>query len=269
MEKNESFDKREGPREPEYAQDEQTGKVFKLKPEKHRDVLAATIGILYSIAMLVFLAWLLFDLCTDNRSLLKCLNLQNAEILESPIFRLIVYAVIGGGLGGTINGIRSFILWHCERAAFGWRFIWKNITHPLLGAVLAAIVYAIIRGGIAAFEGGLAAESEPGGTQAFSAFAIGALSGYGSHKVFRWLDEQVNKLFRISPPTETKVPDLAGKTKDQAEALLKEAKLNIGKIDYKPSADPGKIDKVIAQKPSSDSNIPVGGSINITIGTKT
>lgn len=269
MEKNESFNKQEGAKEPGYAQDEQTGKVFKLKPERYWDVIAATIGILYSIAMLIFFSWLLFDLCTDNRSLLKFLILQNVDILESPIFRLIVYAVIGGGLGGTINGIRSIIIWHCERAAFGWRFIWKNITHPLLGAVLAAIVYAIIRGGIAAFEGGLAAKSEPGGTQAFSAFAIGALSGYGSHKVFRWLDEQVNKLFRISPPTEIKVPDLTGKTKNEAEALLKEAKLNVGKIDYKPSEDPGKIDKVVAQIPPSGSNISVGGSIDITIGAKT
>ncbi len=252
----------------EYAEDEQSGKVFKLEPEESWDIVAAIISILYSIAMLIFFSWLLLDFCTDNKSLLKVLDLQDAKILESPFFRLIAYTVIGGGLGGTINGIRSFIVWHCERKAYGWRFVWKNITLPLLGAVLAAIVYAIVRGGIAAFGGGFAL-TEQREVQGFTAFAIGALAGYGSHKVFRWLDDQVNKLFKISPTEEAKVPDLTGKTKDEAEASLKEHTLNLGKVDYEPSADTEKIDKIIGQNPAPDTAIPVHGSVDITIATKT
>jgi hypothetical protein len=254
--------------EPKWAVDEQTGKPFKLEPEKTWDTVAAIISILYSIAMLVFFSWLALDFFAENKSLLKFLGLQDAKILESPFFRLIAYTVIGGGLGGTINGIRSFIVWHCERKAFGWRFVWKNITFPLIGPVLAAIVYAIVRGGIAAFGGGFA-PTEQGEVQGFTAFAIGALAGYGSHKVFRWFDDQVNKLFRISPIEETKVPDLAGKSKDEAETLLKEVSLNLGKVDYEPSADPGKIDKIIGQNPPPDTKIRVDGSVDITIARKT
>jgi hypothetical protein len=268
MEKKESIEKEEKTKKPEFAQDEQTGKVYELEPERCRDTIAATISILYSIAMLIFFSWLLIDFCTGNRLLLRFLIPQNAKILESSLFRLIAYTVLGGGLGGTINGIRSVIIWHCERRAFGWRFVWKNITLPLLGVVLAAIVYAIIRGGIAAFGGGFAIPAEAGDTQAFSAFAVGAIAGYGSHKVFRWLDEQVNKLFRISPVSETRVPDLNNKTKDEAEALLKEVKLNLGKVNHKPVENQARIDKVINQNPGPDSKIPVGGSVDITLGSK-
>jgi hypothetical protein len=263
------LEKKPKPKKPKkYARDEQTGKIFELEPEMTWDILAATISVLYSIIMLVFFSWLLFELCTGSRFLWKFLSLENTEILDSTLFRLIAYTVIGGGLGGTINGIRSFIIWHCERKAFGWRFVWKNITLPLLGAVLAAIVYAIVRGGIAAFGGGFVVPTESGPTQAFSAFAVGAIAGYGSHKVFRWLDEQVNKLFKISPPPETKVPDLKDKTKDEAETLLMEAKLNLGEVNYKPVEDPAKVDKVIGQNPLPDSKIPEGESVDITIGTK-
>lgn len=268
MDKKDSIKEQEEEKKPEeFAQDEQTGKIFRLEQEKVADIAAATISILYSIVMLVFFSWLLFDICTGNKLLLTFFPLESSKLLDSPLFRLIAYTVIGGGLGGVINGIRSFIVWHCERRAYGWRFLWKNISLPLLGAVLAAIVYAIIRGGIAAFEGGFV-PSEANGAQAFSAFAIGALAGYGSHKVFRWLDDKVNKLFRISPTTETEVPDLIAKTKDEAEIMLKKANLILGEVDHEIIDDSEKIDKVIHQNPDPSSKIQVGGTVAITIGKK-
>ena len=250
------------------AVDEQTLQSFVVKPEKWWDTLAATFSILYSIAMLVFFSLLLLDICTRGKALLR-LSLIDPSIHESALFRLIAFTVIGGGLGGVINGIRSFIGWHCERGAFGWRFIWKNISLPLLGAILAAIVYAIIRGGIAAFGGDFNL-GEAGPAQEFSAFAVGSLAGYGSHKVFRWLDAQVDKLFKIpsAQATTTTVPDLTGKTQEEAKAVLKEANLELGEIDQKPVEDPAMLDKIINQNPLPETKAPAGSTVDITIATK-
>lgn len=252
----------------EWARDDQTGKLFELETEQWWDILAATISIFYLIAMLIFFSLLLVDICTGGNTLLK-LNLINAEMHKSALFRLIAFTIIGGGLGGVINGMRSFIGWHCERRAFGWRFVWKSISLPLLGATLAAVVYAVIRGGIAAFGGDFNLENA-GAAQEFSAFAVGSLAGYGSHKVFRWLDAQVDKLFKITPESvaTTKVPNLVDKTQKEAEVLLKEANLIIGKVDQKPEEDPNKTNKVIDQNPLPDTVAPTGSSVDITIAVK-
>jgi len=248
-----------------FARDEQTGKVFPLRDEAGWDIAAATFSIVYLIAMLVFLCWLLLDMSIGQNTLLKAILPKGTDYLNSPLFWLIAYTVVGGGLGGVINGIRSFIAWHPENEAFGRRFVWKYITRPLVGFVLAAIVYAIIRGGIAAFGGDLA----PGNsfsTQAMWAFAIGALAGYGSHKVYKWLDSQVNKLFKIAEVPQVRVPDVKDKTKDEAEAILAKANLNLGKVQEKMSTDPSKVGKVIDQDPPADSMIPEADSVDIVIG---
>jgi hypothetical protein len=251
-----------------WAFDDQTGKSFKLEPEKWWDALAATFSILYSIAMLFFFSWLLFDICIGSKILVRFI-FKDSAAQPPALFRLIAFTVIGGGLGGVINGIRSFIGWHCERKAFGWRFLWKNISLPLLGAILAAIVYAIIRGGIASFGGDFNL-SEANATQEFSAFAVGSLAGYGSHKVFKWLDAQVDKLFKIQPgeAAKTTVPNLTDKTQEEAEAVLKEANLKLGKVDQKPVEDLTKVNKVIDQNPAPDSSAPAGSSVDIIVGLK-
>lgn len=250
------------------AVDEQTGKTYKLVPETEVSIVAATFSGFYLIAMLVFFCWQFLDIVSGQNLLLTLVLPHDTDYLNTPQFRLIAYTVIGGGLGGVINGIRSFIVWHPERAAFGWRFIWKYITLPFVGVVLAAMVYAIIHGGIAVV-GGSYVPGDDLTTQSFSAFAIGALTGYGSHKVFVWLDKQVNKLFRTIPAAAVKVPDLEGKTQKEAEDTLKECNLILGKVDKKAVDEPAKVDKVIDQTPAADSMISKGESVDIVIGTKT
>lgn len=239
--------------------DEQTGKSYKLVPEAYWDIAAAIFSILYLVAMLVFFSCLLFAIWVKQ-------SFQE-DNPNSPVYLLIAYTVIGGGLGGIVNGIRSFIVWHAERKAFGRRYVWKYITLPLLGAVLAAIVYALIRSGIVAF-GGNFAPSENFTHQALAAFAIGTLSGYGSNKVFKWLDGHVNKLFRIATTIGVKVPDLKGKTQEEAEVALKECNLNLGRVSQKASDDSAEVDKVISQNPSAGSICSKGAPVDITIATR-
>lgn len=245
------------------ATDEQTGKDFDMWSEALWDTLAAAFSILYLLIMLFFLCWALFDIYHGQNELLTRIFSEDTIYPDSPQSRVIAYVVIGGGLGGVVNGFRSIISWHAERKAFGWRFMWKYITLPPLGALLGAMVYAIVYGGIGIL-GGTFAEAENYPNQALSAFAIGALSGYGSHKVFLWLDEQVNKLFIIM----VKVPDLTGKTQKEAKLALEKVHLKLGTVSQEVSSDPNIIDKIISQNPAAGSRCSKGDSVDITIAVK-
>jgi len=177
-----------------------TDRIVELVPEKTWDIIAATFSILYLVVMLVVFSVLLFAVLANHSS-----------HEDNPIYMLMAYTAIGGGLGAIVNGIRSFISWHADRQAFGRRYVWKYISLPLLGAALATMIYAFFRSGLVAFGGNFAPEDNFA-NQALAAFAIGALSGYGSHRVLKWLDEKVKKLFKITETVEAKESDLKDKT---------------------------------------------------------
>ncbi|MHC4085480.1 MAG: helix-turn-helix domain-containing protein [Planctomycetota bacterium] len=187
--------------------DEQTGKSYEVVSEGTWDVAVAVLSILYLVVVLVTFTCLFFAIWRD----------YSIEIDDpkSPVFLLMTYAVVGGGLGGAINGIRSFIGWHAEREAFKRRYVWKYISQPLIGVALAATVYAFFRSGLVAF-GGNFSPNQNFANQALAAFAIGAFSGYGSRSFLILLDRFFKRLFKIADTdTDTvgiKVPDLKGKT---------------------------------------------------------
>ena len=236
--------------------DEQTGKTYKLIPEKPWDIIAATFSILYLILMLFIFSGLLVAVW----------NVQSFEHnTDLAVYLLLIYAVIGGGLGGVVNGIRSFIDWHAERQAFGRRYIWKYITQPLLGAVLAAMVYAVFRSGLVASGANFVPEDNFA-NQSLAAFALGALAGYGSRRVLIWLEKLVKKIFKTPPAI--KIPDLKGKTQQEAKAALEEADLKLGEVSKEVSADPAAVDKVIRQNPTAGSMTAKGAAVDITIATR-
>jgi len=189
--------------------DEQTGKSYEVVPEETWDVVMAVLSILYLVVVLVTFICLFFAIWTGYS-----IEVDNPKF---PVLLLMAYAVVGGGIGGAVNGIRSFIGWHAEREAFKHRYVWKYISLPLIGVALAVIVYAFFRSGLVAF-GGNFAPNENFANQALAAFAIGALSGYGSRRVLIWLDRLVKKLLKIADTDTgavgTKVPDLKGKTEE-------------------------------------------------------
>lgn len=181
------------------ARDEQTGKEYELIPEKKLDMFIALLSTIYLLFSLVFSLWLLFDVWTRNYSFVfGNSNLKNA--LFNQAFQTPAYAFIGGLLGGTVNGIRSIISWHSERKSFGSRFIYKYLSLPLLGGTLALFAYALLSSGIAVLSG-----VSPSGTEnanaSLSMFSLGALAGYGSHKLFVWLDSHVNRIFKTTDST--------------------------------------------------------------------
>ena len=208
--------------------DEQTGKSYEVVPEETWDVVVAVLSILYLVVVLVTFIYLFFAIWMGYS-----IEVDNPKF---PVLLLMAYAVIGGGLGGAINGIRSFIGWHAEREAFKRRYVWKYISLPLIGVALAVIVYAFFRSGLVAL-GGNFAPNENFANQALAAFAIGALSGYGSRRVLIWLDRLVKKLLKIADADAgavgTKVPDLEGKTKD----VLHEGKPTLKNIEKRAILD--------------------------------
>jgi hypothetical protein len=242
--------------------DDQTGKSFLVIPEKWFDVVAAWISIIYSLATIALLTKLLLDTWREYYSwgFMETYKV----LLEAPLFRLVIYTAIGGGIGAAVNNIRSFVQWHAERKAFGWRFVWKYISMPPLGATLAVMVYAILRGGVAVFDGG-SGLTNLNATAAISAWATGALAGYGSHKVFVWLDDKVNSLFKVTG--KVAVPDLSGKTREEAAQILQGSNLVLGDVSEKQTSDEQMIGKVIEQDPTAQTEAASGTKVAIVIGT--
>jgi len=241
------------------AVDEQTGKPFRVEEEEWNNVPAAWLSILYLVAMLALLVRALFQVWIGHPPLLEGIAGEGEARLGSPLFRLMAYTAIGGALGAIANGIRSFMYWHLDNRGFGGRFFWKYFSLSPLGALLAVIVYATIRGGLASVAGNVAPSE--GSAQSMSALALGALAGYGSHQVFVWLDDKVSKLLKVSDALGKKVPNLKDRRQAEAEAMLKTADLNLGKVDTAPSDDPGKAGKVADQTPAPGSPIATSGGV--------
>jgi hypothetical protein len=246
--------------------DEQTGQAFEAFPEHWPDVLSAWISAAYSLVVIGYLGYVVLDTWSGQYKLWpSALTDQLNKSISETVFKLIVYTAAGGGMGAAVNNIRGFVSWHAERRAFGWRFIWKYLSLPPLGATLAVLVYGILQGGMAVFNGG-----NVGGTgtaiTSLSAWVTGTLAGYGCHKVFIWLDDKVNTLFKVDGKTTTKVPDLLGKTSEEAEKALEEAKLKAGQVTKEKTTDPAQVDKVMTQEPEAGVEIACDSRVNFSIG---
>ena len=243
--------------------DEQTGQEFEVIPERWFDVLSAWISAAYSLVVIGYLAYIVLDTWSGQYKVWPAsLTGQLNTTISAVVFKLIVYTAVGGGMGAAVNNLRSFVSWHAERRAFGWRFVWKYIALPPLGATLAVLVYGIIQGGMAVFNGGTVSGTA---VTSLSAWAAGTLAGYGSHKVFIWLDDKVNSLFKVETKMTT-VPDLAGKSPDEAKQAIVNSNLKPGETTERPAPNPTLVGKVIGQNPAAGTDIACDSKVDIIIG---
>jgi hypothetical protein len=253
------------------AHDEQTNKVFVIKPETKWATFVASISALYLIGALAFLLWLLFDTWSGRNQLLYRFG-YGKDLFDRESFRLMAFVAIAGALGATVDGIRSIVSWHSERQAYGPRFIWKDLSLPFIGAALGLIVYVTVRGGVGVFNGNFSLD-QSGGTPKVTAFAVSALAGFSCWQVFRWLDSKANQLFSVVKDATTtaaekaKVPDLSGKTVDEATVVLTSLKLKLGATHKE--ANVAQLGKVTQQTPAPGSMVASGDSVDITIGART
>lgn len=243
--------------------DEQTGQEFEEIPERWFDVVAAWVSAAYSLLVIGYLAYVVLDTWSGQYKLWPgALTKQLDVTISATVFKLIVYTAVGGGMGAAVNNLRSFVSWHAERKAFGWRFVWKYIALPPLGATLAVVVYGIIQGGMAIFNGGNVTGTA---VTSLSAWATGTLAGYGSHKVFIWLDDKVNTFFKVDTKMTT-VPDLAGKSEEEAKQALANAKLKVGETTRKPAPQATLVGKVIGQDPAEGTQLACDSKVDIVVG---
>jgi PASTA domain-containing protein len=246
------------------------GREFEVVPENWIAIVAATASVLYLIAMSLVLFWQLFDIWVGACTVFKWLIPKTPDgklpdwavgPLNSATFRLVAFTAIGGAMGGVVNGFRSFVFWHCEAKGFGPRFFWRYVIFPFLGATLALLVYAILRGGIGALGGDIG--SSPSIGRGLVMFGIGGLAGYGSHDVFIWLDAQVGRLFAVKLVS---VPNLIGKTEADAQSAVQQAGLAWGVVS-KATSDQNQVGKVLLQKPEAGAQVAASTAVDVSIGT--
>jgi len=253
------------------ARDDQTNKVFVLKPETKWAAFVASISAVYLIVTLAFLLWLLLDTWSGRNQLLHHFG-YGKDILDRESFRLLAFVAIAGALGATVDGIRSIVSWHSEREAYGPRFIWKDLSLPFIGAALGLIVYVTVRGGVGVFNGNFSFD-QPGSMPKVSAFAVSALAGFSCWQVFRWLDTKANQLFSVvkdaadANAEKAKVPDLTGKTVDEATTLLTSLNLKLGATREEVNTE--QLGRVTQQTPAPGAVAASGDPVDITIGART
>lgn len=252
-----------------YATDAQTGQQYQLVPEAGWDMVVSWLTVIYSLGVLFFFLLLLFDVYLRLNWLLLAIHSELVIGIDGvnstdapPLVRSVAFIAIGGGLGGVINNIRSFIVWHSERAAFGRRFFWRHIAQPWIGMTLALFVYALTRGGIVALGGSLSEAPAPGSNATL--FATAVLAGYGAQKVFIWLDAQVNQIFRTSTTEKVLVPNLVGQQRENAADLLKSLNLKLGEIREEEAQDTPQ-GQVISQSLEADSMVAAGSEIELVV----
>ena len=245
------------------VKDQQTGKIFKKLPESWYDVASAWISALYSIGVIIYLTFLVLSMLSPKYVFWpEAVTTQITDLLTGQVSKLLVYTAIGGAMGAAVNNLRSFISWHAEERAFGWRFIWKYLAMPPLGGTLAVLVYGILQGGMAVINGGAAAEGNR--LASLSAWATGMLAGYGSSKVFIWLDDKVNSLFKIDKK-QVAVPDVTGKTLDEAKQIVSSSDLDFGSVAEEVTTG-DQVGRVIKQTPLAGTQADCGSKVAVTIG---
>jgi hypothetical protein len=221
----------------------------------------AQFSFVYLSVILGLLFLFLLDVWSRRNWYLEYLGFSGDK-LSSSTFRLLAYVAIGGAVGATLDGIRSNISWHSERVAYAGRFIWRDLALPLCGAGVGLMTYIAVRGGAGVFSGDFALDGA-GKAPAMVGFGVATLAGFSYRQVFRWLDAQSSRIFSVTQ--DVLVPDLNGKTADEAKKTLTQWKLTIGKTSN--VVDAANKGKVTSQTPGPGSQTTQGSAVDITIGS--
>ena len=160
--------------------------------------------IVYYLALIVGLFWLLVDVWSGNLNSMRFLGVGGAQ-LEEPLLKTINFTVIGAMFGNVLFQIRSLFSFYLEDEGKNYdeRWLGKYIIGPFESAALALVVLALIRGGVTLFGG----ESGPAATSTnnFAAFGIGSLIGFGMRDAVTWLRTVASTMFNSNghtPPQE-------------------------------------------------------------------
>lgn len=137
----------------------------------------------YLLGLIIVLLYLLITIWPEVRGTagLSIFGLRLSR--EGRILLLVSFA---GGLGACIHGATSFI-YFCGKGQLFRSWGWWYIFRPFIGASLAAIVYAALRGSL------LTARMNPEDMNIFGVVAIAGLSGMFSKQAV----EKLRQIFDL------------------------------------------------------------------------
>ncbi len=123
-----------------------------------------------------------------------------------PISRdidLILLVLLGGALGSFLHSARSFADFVGNKRIVG-SWAWWYLLHPFMGAIMALVFYAAVRGGFLAITGG--ANVRASDLSPYGVTAIAALVGMFSNQATQKLADIFDVLFKPSSGKELKNP---------------------------------------------------------------
>ncbi len=125
---------------------------------------------------------------------------QWLQELILPLFT----TMLGGMMGNVLYSIRVMYQHYIKRRDYDPRWWGKYFSGPFEAAVLALVVYALLRGGVASMAGLSPAADIPQGQEStvmLSALGLGALVGFSIRDVVGWLQALSKTLFRHDEPS--------------------------------------------------------------------
>jgi hypothetical protein len=203
--------------------DPQSGRKFLLRPETSRDWWAASISYVYQIVMMLILTFLTLDTLLEKNRLMTDILGFSEDPLTTDTYKTLAVTFFAGGLGGTLDAIRSLTRWHSEVNAYSRRFFLRDVGMPVSGALLAVVVYAVLRSGAGVLSGDFSLEGQTLFVSIMSAAAIGFVAGFNSLQVYRWVDDVANRQFSTKRKTGDETPAAAATPAPATAAAVGEA----------------------------------------------
>lgn len=163
-----------------------------LPPEAHRQV---RFFIIYYTVLLV-LVLLALGFLWQNALVVQ--RWATPSWLQDLILPLVT-TMLGGMMGNVLYSIRVMYTHYIKRRDYDPKWWGKYVSGPFEAAVLALVVYALLRGGVASIIGLPPTTDLPQGeegTVMLSALGLGALVGFSIRDVVGWLQTLSATLFR-------------------------------------------------------------------------
>ena len=162
-------------------------------------------ALMFYFIILIFLAlWFFLDVWSENLRFMQWMGVQ-PPALNEPVLRTIGFTMVGGFLGSVLYQIRLLFQYYVKTSVYDYRWLGKYISAPWESAVMAMIVLALIRGGVALFGGSQGADVND--TNNFAAFGVGALVGFGMRDVVGWIGGLVRTTFKATDGGKTPSAD--------------------------------------------------------------
>lgn len=171
---------------------------------------------IYLTVSVFFWGWLLLDVAFSNFKLLEVVGFKiptNPDTIN--LLKMAFYSLIGGAFGGISFGMMN-LQRYTTGNAFKIVFLGDYLFRPFGAAVLAVVVFALIRGGILTILGADPTSATPSFASNLSSFGIGYLAGFSSVEVIKTFNRLSKNIFGEKNEGNTNDPNSQDLTNKQS-----------------------------------------------------